>query len=760
MDKISDQLAAIARERNQIMISSKEHEHLLSLTSDLLTQSADQMNCAVYQISTNLDKILYVNPTLEKWWGQSRETLYNNPQVWFDLIHLDDISMVKNAFIQLAQSNSTGILLEYRLVKPDGSITYIQNKCVLIKDEKNQTSYILGTAVDISNYIRAQQKHFIYEQVLNAYNLESSDEIILNTILKVVCQSLDWDEGEIWVYNKLDESLYCVSLWHRLGQAITPFYNITYHMVVKAGVGFSDLVMRKNRPLLDNNFGDSPVYYRSKAAKIVGLNTALGVPIIFKDEIIGVLNFFNRKTKNPSAEDMQVIPKIAELIGTMTQKIINFDKPESSAHQDDLTGLTNRAGFELLLNTCIENINSDEKLAIVIVDLDKFKSIIESYGAEIGDILLKQLSFKFIQTLGHQAKIIAHLDTDVYGFIFDGLTRIEMLRPLLDNISVSLQKPFIIKEQNIHAKASIGVSIFPDDGLDSTTIIQNAHNAIKKIKSQGGNAIQLYNEAFEKKLADDINTESALRHALSENQFKLLYQPRVDLKTGKVTSFEALLRWQDPVNGLRLPHSFMHIAEESGLAIYIDEWALMNISHYFSLIHSNLPVSISLSEQQFKKSHHVLNLINQLIDKFSINPSLLQIEITEKIFMTHAKDMLDILFQLKGKGIAIVMNHFGTEFSSFNHLQQLKPSHVKIDKSFIDKLPNDTKTATIVQTMIQFCHALGIKVIAEDVETDDQAKFLVKEACDEIQGPYFSKALSIYEVKTLLEKGTKLTLPK
>lgn len=759
MDKISDQLAAIAKERDHVMLSSKEHEQLLSINSDSLPGIADQMQCAVYQFSANLDKILYVNPTLEKWWGQPRETLYKNPQAWFDRLHPDDIGMVKNALNQLSESNSTGILFDYRLHNPDGSVSYLQSRCKLINDEKTQSSYIIGTAIDISNYVRAQQRHFIYEQVLDAYHLESGDEIILNAILKVVCQSLDWDEGEIWVYNQLDESLYCISLWHRLGQAITPFYDITYHMVVKAGVGFSDIVMRNNGPLLENSFGDNTSYYRSKAAKAVGLDTALGVPIVFKNEIIGVLNFFNRKTKKPSGDDMLVIQKIAELVGTITQKIIKLDKPESSTHQDDLTGLTNRAGFELLLNTCIENINSDEKLAVVMVDLDKFKSIIETHGSEIGDILLKQLSFKFIQTLGHDAKIIAYLDTDVYAFIFDGLTRIEMLRPLLENISVTLQKPFIIKDQNIHAKASIGVSIFPDDGSDSTTIIQNAHNAIKKIKLQGGNAIQLYNEACEKKIKEDIKTESTLRHALSENQFKLLYQPRVDLKTGTIMGVEALLRWQDPVNGLRLPHSFMHAAEECGLAIFIDEWALMNISHYFSLIHSNLPVSISLSERQFKKTQNVLNLINQLIDKFSINPSLLQIEITEKILMTHTKDMLDILFQLKGRGIAIVINHFGTEFSSFNHLQQLKPSHVKIDKSFVTKLPNDTKTATIVQTMIQFCHALEIKVIAEDVETADQVKFLIKEACDEIQGSYFSKPLSIYEIKELLEKTTPFTLP-
>ncbi len=756
MDKISDQISTIAEERNQIILSSKEHEHLLSLPSDLLAQSADQVNCAVYQFSTNLDKILYVNPTLEKWWEQPRETLYNNSQAWFDRIHPDDIAIVKNALMQLSQSISSDVLFEYRLNKPGGSICYIQSRCVLVKDKKNQSSYIVGTGIDISNYIRAQQRHFIYEQVLNVYHLESGDEIILNSILKVVCQSLNWDEGEIWVHNHTDESLYCVSLWHRLGQDITPFYNITYHMVVKAGVGFSDLVIRTNGPVLENDFSNSEHFYRSKMAKKVGLNTALGLPIPYKGELIGVLNFFDRKIKIPSSEDIQALQKIAELIGTITQKIIKLDKPESSTHKDDLTGLTNRAGFELLLNTCIENISSDEKLAVVMVDLDKFKSIIESYGQEIGDILLRQLSFKFIQALGHDAKTIAHLDTDVYAFIFDNLKRIEMLRPLLDNIAVNLQKPFIIKNQNIHVKASIGVSIFPEDGSDSSTLIKNADIALKKVKSLGGNAFQLYNEKFEKKLIEDVKTESALRYALSENQFKLLYQPRADLKSGKIVAIEAFLKWQDPVNGVRSPDSFMHIAEEFGLAVFIDEWALLNISNYFSLINLHLPVSISLSDREFKKTQHIFNLINLLIDKFSINPSLLQIEITEKALMTHTKDTLDILFQLKGRGIAIIMNNFGAEFSSFNYLQQLQPSHVKINKSFIAKVPTDAKCVTIVQTIIQLCHSLGIKVIADNVETAEQVNFLIKEACDEIQGSYFSNPLPVYEMKALLEKGSTL----
>ncbi len=748
MDKLSDQLSAIAKERDHLILHSKEHEKLLSLNPDALTQSADQVNYAVYQFSPNLDKILYVNPVLEKWWGHSRETLYQNPQAWFDRIHPDDVAMVKNALSQLSPSNS-GILLEYRLYKPDGSICYIQNRCALVNDK------ILGTAVDISNYIRAQQRHFIFEQVLSVYNLENGDEIILNSILKVICQSLDWDEGEIWVHNAADESLYCVSLWHRLGKAITPFYDITYHMVVKAGVGFSDVVIRANAPILENDFGNNDNYYRTKAAKIVGLNAALGLPIFYEGELIGVLNFFNRKTKVPNKEDMEVFQKIANLIGTIIQKIVRLNDPESSTHQDDLTGLSNRAGFELLLNTCIENINSEEKLAVVIVDLDKFKSVIESYGMDIGDILLKQLSFKFIQSLGHDAKIIAHLDMDVYGFIFDNLKKIEKLRYLLDKISVTLQKPFIIKEQNIHAKASMGVSIYPDDGKNSETLLKNAGIALKKAKSLGGNYIQFYNEKIQNKITEDIKTESSLRHALSENQFKLFYQPRVDLKSGDIVGFEAVLRWLEPLNGLRSPDSFMDIAEESDLAIFIDEWALLNLSNYFSLMTHKLPVAINLSDRQFNKPQQMLNLINQLIDKFSINPALLQVEISEKVLLTHTQDTLDVLFQLKGRGITIILNDFGTAFSSFNYLQQLKPSHVKINKCFITKIPHDAKSVTIVQTIIQFCHAQGIKVIAEEVETAEQVKFLIKENCDEIQGSYLSKPLPIYEAKALIESGKK-----
>jgi diguanylate cyclase (GGDEF)-like protein/PAS domain S-box-containing protein len=759
MDKLLDQISAVAKERDDLMLHSKEQDHLLSLAPDLFIQFADQVSCAVYQFSTKLDKILYINPALEKWWGQSRETFYKNPQTWFDCLHPDDITMVKNALSQLTDSKTAEVFLEYRLKKPDGNVSYIQNRCVLMKDEKNHSSYILGIAVDISNYVRSQQQHFIFEQVLSVFNFENSDEIILNAILKVICQSFDWDEGEIWVHNHLDESLYCISLWHRLGRAITPFYDITYHMVVKAGVGFSDLVIQKNAPVLENNFSNSSLFYRSKMAKIVGLNTALGLPIVFKDELIGVLNFFNRKTKNPSAEELQVMQKISGLIGSMIQKMIKLDKPDSSMHQDDLTGLTNRVGFELLLTSCIENINSDEKLAVVIVDLDKFKAIIESYGNEIGDILLKQLSFKFIQALGHNTKIIAHLDADVYGFIFDNLPKIEILRPLLDNILVTLQKPFVIKDQSIHVKASIGVSIYPDDGSDAVALLKNADIALKQVKSLGGNAIQLYNKAFDKKLIDDVDTENSLRYALSENQFKLLYQPRIDSKSGQIVGVEALLRWQDPVQGLKLPDAFMNTAEALDLAVFIDEWALLNISNYFSLINHNLPVSINLSERQFKKSQKVLNLINQLIDEFSINPALLQIEITEKAFMTHAQDLLDILQQLKNRGITIALNDFGTEFSSFNNLQQLQPSRVKIDKSFVTKIPNDAKSITIVKTVIGFCHSLGIKVIAEEIETAEQVSFLIKEGCDELQGPYFSKPLSIYEIKTLLDRGSKFSFP-
>jgi EAL domain-containing protein (putative c-di-GMP-specific phosphodiesterase class I) len=329
----------------------------------------------------------------------------------------------------------------------------------------------------------------------------------------------------------------------------------------------------------------------------------------------------------------------------------------------------------------------------------------------------------------------------------------------MNNINESLTKPFIIDNHEIFITASGGISLFPDDGSDAETLLKNAGAALYRTKKQGGNSYQFYTADMNAEALKRMAFENNLRRALERNEFKVFYQPKINIVNGQIVGMEALVRWQHPEFGIVSPAEFIPLAEETGLIVPIGEWVLrtacLQSKAWQDEGFSQLQVSVNLSPRQFSQTN-LLEVITGIINETGIDPNCLECEITESLIMQNTEEAIRILSELKKLGVKISIDDFGTGYSSLGYLKRLPLDVLKIDKSFVQDVTSAAEDAAIVMTIISLAHNLNLKVIAEGVEIEEQLKFLQLLKCDEWQGFLYSKPVSAAEFRVLLQKNSKL----
>lgn len=755
--ELSAQLEKITAERDEFIIKIKEYEKLLFLTSESVFQYTEKVSAIFYQFSLDLKKIMYMNPSAEALCGHSREDIYKNPNLWFGCVHEEDRQNVIQLLSDMAENKKNEIMLEYRITMPNATIIYVSDRAVLINDKQGQAHSIMGFLTDLSGYINVKREMLLYDQILNVAQTEKSIEIAIETILKISCLSFGWDEGEVWLIEPSSSLLYCIKIWHRLRDEIKEFYEKSYQLKINLNQGFQGDVIRNNHPSLVTDYAQHKQYIRGDVAAKAGLTTAFGLPIAYQGKKLGVLIYFSKKVKNITNEQTHTLQRISDILADLIQNKMSKDQMIYMIHHDSLTGLVNRSGLEQNLKIELDK-NRNSLLALIFVDLDLFKKINELMGFDIGDSVLKELATKFKECLANSVGTIANIGADQFVFVLSDLKRPEEIAPLLERIKATVNTPLNIKDNHILLTLSIGISIYPYDAIDSLSLLKNADIALNHAKSKGGDCVQYFSETLQKTVTNAIKMENALRAALTENELRLYYQPKVDLKTGSIIGVEALLRWQHPEEGLLLPASFISVAEQSDLIVYIGEWVLLEVCRHFPLADLQVPVAINFSTRQLKLQYDIVKFVKLLLEKLSLQPNLLEVEVTESQLMDDPIRSREVMAAFQRMGTSIALDDFGTGYSSFEYLKRFKPNRVKIDKSFIDGLPNDLQNAGIVKAIIALGKGLGIKIIAEGVENADQLRFLIDQGCDEMQGFYFSKPLPLYDIKHLIDSKIKLKI--
>lgn len=437
-----------------------------------------------------------------------------------------------------------------------------------------------------------------------------------------------------------------------------------------------------------------------------------------------------------------------------TQERLNF-----LAYHDALTGLPNRSMLSDRLTAALAQARaSDTSVAALLLDLDHFKVINESMGHEVGDRLLQDVAHR-LSGCAPRGAMIARFGGDEFGLVLDHLCSEVDALPVAQRILDSFQAPFDVDGREIFLATSIGIAVFPTDGVEIDVLLKNADAAMYHAKGQGRNNFQFYSADLTLRSQARLAAETGLRRAVERREFEVFYQPKVSLETGAVTGVEALLRWHHPQRGLVPPLEFIPVAEDSGLIVPIGEWVLHNACAEIKAWHDRgLPkirLSVNLSPRQFH-SERLVAMVVRAIGETGFDPSLLELEITESVLMDQDVRARMVLEQLKGLGITIALDDFGTGFSSLGYLKRFPIDALKIDRSFVRDVPMDLDDVAIVRAVIGMARSLRLRTVAEGVEQEDQARFLKLEGCEEVQGFFYGKPMPAAEAERQLWIRTRV----
>ena len=426
---------------------------------------------------------------------------------------------------------------------------------------------------------------------------------------------------------------------------------------------------------------------------------------------------------------------------------------EYMAYHDGLTGLANRSSFSALLSQSMSEAQRfDRQLAVLFLDLDRFKQINDTLGHDAGDQLLREVATR-LEASVRDSDTVARLGGDEFVVLLpeleDGSHAATVARKILSVIA----EPFTLIGHEFRITASLGISVYPQDGLDEQTLTKNADIAMYQAKDEGKNNFQFYCETLNAHSLERLTLESSLRNALERDEFCLHYQAKRDIGSGNITGMEALLRWEHPDLGIVAPMRFIPVAEETGLIVPIGKWALKTAClQNVAWQKQGLPpssIAVNLTARQFF-DEHLLADVRSILGVSGMDPRLLELEITESLLIHDVANTLRILTELKALGIRIAIDDFGTGYSSLATLQRFPLDAVKIDRSCIRDIIGTTQNAGLADAIIAMGKSLSLTVVAQGVETREQAEFLRAHTCDELQGFYFNKPLPADEFTQLL----------
>ncbi|MFQ5543925.1 MAG: EAL domain-containing protein, partial [Nitrospiria bacterium] len=442
----------------------------------------------------------------------------------------------------------------------------------------------------------------------------------------------------------------------------------------------------------------------------------------------------------------------------ITQQKHAEEEIKRMALYDDLTGLPNRTLFNERLNQTLKQRHWEERpFAVIFLDLDRFKLINDTLGHAAGDQLLQKVSLRLTRCL-REEDTVSRMGGDEFTILLPAIAKKEDALLVAEKMIATLKEPYEIAEHELFITGSIGISLYPDDGNDAETLKKNADAAMYQAKQNGRGRFASFTPGLLIEGRSELDLDSALHHALDRKEFSLHYQPLIDLGSGKVIGMEALIRWQNEKVGFISPEKFIPLAEKTGLILPMGDWILetatRQIKKWDDAGFTDLTVSVNVSALQFQQPDFA-DHVSRIVLSSGIGQSALKLEITESLLMKNQEEIIRKLQQLKGRGIHFAIDDFGTGYSSLSYLRKFPLESLKIDRSFIMNLPDNNDDAVIAETIITLGHHLGLKVVAEGIETKEQLVFLQARGCDVGQGYLFSRPLPAETFTKLLQKTSK-----
>ena len=517
------------------------------------------------------------------------------------------------------------------------------------------------------------------------------------------------------------------------------------------GQTMAERAIRGKKAVLNNDLATDPAAIYAKRHLDAGIRALAMLPLIVGDEAVGVLALYSTEVNFFRDEELKLLLSLTRDIAFAVDHIGQRDRLAYLACYDVLTGLANQTLFLDRVTQYLHSAaNAGHHLVLYLVDVERFKNINDSLGQDAGDALLRQIGQWITHTVG-DSNLVARIGADQFAIVRPVARDTDDLQALLEGQLENFSNhPFRLNDGVYRISIKAGAAIFPADGASADNLYKKAEAALKKAKVRGDRYL-FYTNSMTSRMSGKVSLESELRQALDNNQFVLHYQPKINLESGIVTSAEALLRWNQPNSGLIAPGHFIPVLEESGLIHDVGRWALRQaLRDYMSSRASNLKaVRIAVNVSQLQLRHRgFIDEISRVVRSDSAAASALEIEITESVLMADVNHSIASLQAIRDLGVTVALDDFGTGFSSLSYLAKLPLDTLKVDRSFVADMVSGPQGLAMVSTIVNLAHALKLKVVAEGVETEEQARLLRLLGCDEMQGFLISKALPHEEFET------------
>jgi len=565
--------------------------------------------------------------------------------------------------------------------------------------------------------------------------------VALGVVLTKVCEVTGWVLGQCWI-PRAATHLECCPSWYGGAPGLEEFRVASQNKSFVPGEGLPGRVWSEKTALWLPDVTEDRNFPRAPYARAAGLKAGMGIPVIAENEVIAVIEFFQRE---PRAEDRRLMDLVSTIATQLSATMLRKQSEERLAylaHHDALTGLPNRALFTDRLRQAMVEANRHERLVgVALLDLDRFKTINDSLGHEIGDRLLKAVGARLAQCV-RTGDTVARLGGDEFTLMLAAMAHADDAGRVAQKILDAFAKPFEVDGHELFVTASLGMTLYPFDDSDVDGLMKNADVAMYRAKDAGGNNYQFYASDMTVKTRERLKLENALRYAIERGELLLHYQPVVDPASGETTGVEALVRWQHPQLGLVSPADFIPLAEETGLIVPIGEWVLHTACTQvvaWQREGRRLRLAVNISARQFRQQD-LLPRITRVLDDTGFAAEDLELELTESILIANV-EIIATLSALSHLGVSLAIDDFGTGYSSLSYLKRFPIDRLKIDRSFIRDATTDADAANLTAAIIAMAQSLHIEVVAEGVETEKQLEFLKARGCHAVQGYYYSAPL-------------------
>lgn len=725
-------------------------------------QLANNVPDAFFVMAADFSKTLYVSRAYEHIWGRSCRSMYENPLAWMDSIHSGDRDRIRTVTRWDSGGSTTNDVFEYRIVRPDGTVRWLLARTFQIAGENRDIGRLIAVVTDITErkLSEARVKH-----LNRVYAMLSG----INSLIVRVTGRDELFSGacKLAVETGGFKSAWCG--WNDAGGKVTPLAwagdapdlpsseEPAVDSESHTDTIFMD-VARLQKPIICANLGSirtavldvSTMCRRGHRAMVI-------LPLVIANISVGCLALVTDEQDFFDDEEMLLLSELAGDISFALDHIEKSDRLNYLAYYDTVTGLANATFFHERLTQYLNTADrGDTKIALIIVDPQHFASINEAFGRHQGDQVLRQIAQRFSSCVG-DVNAVGRVSANHFAAVIEDVKHEgDVARTVEEWWKRWLDSPFIIDGHEVRLSASAGIAMFPADGRDAAELSRHAEAALKNAKSTGRKQL-FYTRGLSEGIAERLSLENKLNRALENDEFVLHYQPKVDLVTRELTSVEALIRWQSPDGGLVPPMKFIPVLEETGLIAQVGLWvvrqACMDRSQWLERRLKAPRVAVNVSTVQLRREDFPRTISNIL--KMSGSEAGIDIEVTETLIMGDIGDSIEKLTTLRDLGVRIAIDDFGTGYSSLAYLAKLPVAELKIDRSFVSSMLDDSSAMTLVSTIISLAHALKLDVVAEGVETEEQAKILRLLRCDQMQGYLISKPLSFEHMTAYLGKSRK-----